>query len=237
MADTGSASAPYAAPSALIAALRRFRERGVPSKITREQLSQIGLAEQETYRVLVALQFLGLVDEDGTTSSLFHSLRAAPTDDYAGVLADILNAAYEKVFQVIDPATANDIQMMDAFRPFTPGSQTGKMVKMFRGLAQEANIIEGEPKIVRRARASASGDAKAGANATRKSKAATPTLATPPEPNKARLDGLSPMMRGFFETLPDQGTPMTPEARQSFATIFKTMLDVDYPPDLKEGTN
>src|SRR5439155_5885572 len=69
--------------------------------------------------------------------------------EYPQVLAEILRAAYAPVFAVADPARDGEIAINDAFRHYEPRAQRPRMVIVFRGLCQEAGLIEGGPPTAR----------------------------------------------------------------------------------------
>src|SRR5579883_1608005 len=137
--------APYAPGPNVLAVIRKSREGRLADPLTVPELARIGIPESNGPRTIQALKFLGLIDEDGHRSRNYERIRVASTQDYPGVLADILRAAYEDVFAVIDPAKATDIELHDAFRGFKPDSQTNRMVLLFTSLCKEAGLMAGGP--------------------------------------------------------------------------------------------
>lgn len=93
-----------------------------------------------------ALRFLGLVDEGGNRLEGFEQLRRANTDEYPGVLAEMVRAAYLPVFTIVDPATDSDTAIADAFRGYEPAAQREKMISIFRGLCVRAGLIPAETR-------------------------------------------------------------------------------------------
>ncbi|MBA2275802.1 MAG: DUF5343 domain-containing protein [Chloroflexi bacterium] len=93
-----------------------------------------------------ALRFLGLVDEGGNRLEGFEQLRRANTDEYPGVLAEVVRAAYLPVFTIVDPATDSDTAIADAFRGYEPAAQREKMISIFRGLCVRAGLIPAETR-------------------------------------------------------------------------------------------
>jgi hypothetical protein len=65
----------------------------------------------------------------------------AKTEEFPGVLAEIVQAAYLPVFTIVSPATDSDTAILDAFRGFEPKNQRDKMISLFRGLCIRAGII------------------------------------------------------------------------------------------------
>ena len=132
--------APYAPPSTMLPVLRHLREQDVPQTLSHEYLRQLGINRQGAYRVMRALHFLGLIDDDRTTTGGLTMLQEASTDEYPEVLSRIVLASYRVLFEVIDPTTASTAALIDAFRLFKPASQASEMATLFRALAQEANL-------------------------------------------------------------------------------------------------
>jgi hypothetical protein len=130
--------APYAPPQAVIGIIHHYKERDVPERISTTNLLQIGVTESLLQRVTAAIRFLGLINEDGTTTDLFRALRYASEDDYHEVLAGVLNAAYKDVLDHIDLGTATERELYNAFIPFSPGGQRGRMITLFVALCREA---------------------------------------------------------------------------------------------------
>lgn len=148
MADAAADNyAPYASYKNVQAVITRYRDRGLPDPLTNAELERIGIPGGMAPRTLRALRFLGLVDEDGNRQEPFERLKRATTDEYPGQLAELVQSAYLPVFQIVDPAQDSDTVLADAFRRFEPSAQREKMIALFRGLAEEAEIIpRGKPK-------------------------------------------------------------------------------------------
>ena len=68
------------------------------------------------------------------------ALAAAPEEQYREFLAGAIRSAYETDFARIDPAQDSQKQIIDAFRPYQPRSQTQRMVMLFLALCREAGI-------------------------------------------------------------------------------------------------
>jgi hypothetical protein len=137
--------APYAPVNNVLTVIRRLRERGLPDPLTLQELERVGIPKGNAPRTLAALRFLGLVDDEGARSQAFDRLGRASTQEYSETLAEIVRAAYQPIFTVVDPAQDNEIALHDAFRHFQPQAQRGRMVTLFLGLCQEAGIIPGGP--------------------------------------------------------------------------------------------
>lgn len=135
--------APYAPAKSVLAAIDRYRERGLPLPLSSGGLEQIGVPGTMAPRTMQALRFLDLIDGDGNKTETFDRLKLANSDEYQGQLAEVLRAAYLPVFSILDPATDGDGAIGDAFRRYEPSAQRTKMITLFRGLCQAAGIIKG----------------------------------------------------------------------------------------------
>lgn len=139
--------APYAPYKNVQSVISRYRDRGLPDPLSASEIERLGISAGMAPRTLRALRFLGLVDEGGHRLEPFERLKRATTDEYPAQLAEIVRGAYLPVFQIVDPAQDSDTAIADAFRRFEPSAQRDKMIALFRGLAEEAEIIpKGKPK-------------------------------------------------------------------------------------------
>lgn len=138
-------TAPYAPLSNVLVVIRRLRERGLPETLTPQELARIGVPDGNAARTLQALRLLGLADEEGRRSPRFDRLGRATSTEYPDVLAEIIKDAYAPVLTIIDPATAGEHEIHDAFRSFEPRAQRGRMVSLFIGLCREAALRPGGP--------------------------------------------------------------------------------------------
>ncbi|MBI2867451.1 MAG: DUF5343 domain-containing protein [Chloroflexi bacterium] len=137
----GENFAAYAPAKAVLDVIKRYRERGLPEPLTLDALEQIGVSNTMTSPCLKALRFLGLIDEGGNRTEVFERLRRASTEEYPQTLAEIVRNAYLPVFSIVDPAQDGDIAIADAFRRYDPANQRNKMIRLFLGLCEEAQII------------------------------------------------------------------------------------------------
>lgn len=143
--ETDRTVAPYAPINHVLNVIRRFRERGLPNPLTLQELERVGVPPSNAPRTLAALRFVGLINDEGERTSEFERIGRASTEEYPGVLDEIVKAAYAPVFTVVDPAENSDIEIQDAFRHYQPQTQRGRMVSLFLGLCREAGIVPGGP--------------------------------------------------------------------------------------------
>lgn len=133
--------APYGPPATTLMIIRHFRQRDVPAKLTLTQLTQLGVGDGLLNRIWSSLRFLRLIEEDGTTTDVFRSLRQANDEQYEEVFRGIIEAAYSDIFDVVgNVGTATDAQLRNAFHPYSPGGQHNRMITFFLGMCREAGI-------------------------------------------------------------------------------------------------
>jgi len=144
MATKDRTIAPYAPIRNVLDVLHRLRDRGVPNPLTPESVQSIGVPDGNAHRTVQAFKLLGIVDDGGAPTELATRLRQATTDEYPAVLAEIVRGAYQKVFELVDPAQDTDIAIADAFRRFEPAGQRFRMVPLFMGLCAEAGLVPPE---------------------------------------------------------------------------------------------
>lgn len=144
MTETTTQHAPYAPANAVLDVIRRSRDRGLPEPVSLATLEQIGVSSGNAPRTLQALKFLDLLDNEGRHTDSFKRLSRATTEEYPNTLAEIIRAAYNSIFQIVDPAQDELTSIDDAFRGYTPPSQRDRMVKLFMGLSHEAGLVSEE---------------------------------------------------------------------------------------------
>jgi hypothetical protein len=217
--------APYGPPSAVLEVVTRYRSRGLTLPITNEVLTRIGVSESLTARTMQALTTLDLVDEQGAPTPTLESLRLAPEDQYQKRLAEWLNGAYADILTIIDPATATDTQVRDAFRGYNPVGQQDRMVTLFLGLYAAAGI---RPE-----------------KAAKPSMPRPPSIKVPPRKLTMRKDlptqqrqytnpppqqrELPPALAGLMASLPLPDGGWTKETRDKFVSLFAITLDFCIP--------
>lgn len=145
MARIGKDYKPYAPIGNVLSVIHRLRESGLPDELSINSIVRIGISEGNASRTVAALQYLGLIDEDGRRTKLMDALERSSSEEYPNVLAEILRQAYSDIFQIINPETDKEFQIIDSFRSFNPSKQRKRMVSLFIGLCQEAGLMEGEP--------------------------------------------------------------------------------------------
>lgn len=221
MAVTPEKPGPYAPGATVLQVIERHRSRGLPSPITAEVLGRAGVSDSLQPRVLQALQTLDLIGEGGEITPTFEGIQRAPEDQYKARLLEWLNAAYADVLRFIDPATATETQVRDAFRSYNPVGQQPRMVSLFFALYAAAGArpekAPGQPR----------------APAARVARPAKPFVRGPiyktsMKAAPAAASGLPAPLTALLADLPAQGGRWTQQRRDKFLGMFESMLDYYY---------
>lgn len=238
--------APYAPLATVVGLIRRRRERGLPEVLNAEKLPQLSVPESTVSRTLQALRFLNLVDEEGRQTPVFSRLALTKENEYPGILAEIIRAAYHDIFAIIgNPNDTNDIEINDAFRAYQPESQRNRMIILFRGLCQEAGLLAGGPPETRTrvntasANKSSSSHANGAKNGTKKSvpkvepayqqEAHQPAISfTPPFDTNYPLatNSDSVLLRGVLNQLPLDTRKWTQAHRDKWLNAITANVDL-----------
>jgi uncharacterized protein DUF5343 len=235
MAVTQDQPAPYATAGSITSLIERYRERGLTTPITADVLARAGVSDSLIPRTLQALEALDLIDEEGRPTPTFEGLRLATQGDYQQRLREWLNGAYADVLKFIDPATADETAVRDAFRTYNPVGQQPRMVSLFTGLYSAAGVgpeknAQPRPKSIPtspRRRIPAGWERTVGLK--------TPPAKTPFSV-KHTSTGLPEPLAGLLSRLPQEGDGWTQFRRDKFMTTFGTVLDFCFP-IVEEGAN
>lgn len=146
MAALQDGRAPYASTGSIQKVIEKHRQMSLPT-VNPQRLQQIGITESLVPRTLYALEALGFYDESGNITPEFDALRKVPEHDFKPRLAALLREAYAPILEVLDPATATQTDVENAFRGFEPTGQIPRMVQLFMGLMAYAEVM---PEVKRR---------------------------------------------------------------------------------------
>jgi hypothetical protein len=133
---------PYAPAKPVLDVIQRFRERGLPEVLSRQELHRLGAAEGNSDRIHKTFQFLDLIDQGGKRTPTFDRLGKASSSEYQSVFAEVVRAAYAPILAIVDPKSDTDIAINDAFRHYEPAGQRKQMVVLFLALCREAGLAE-----------------------------------------------------------------------------------------------
>jgi hypothetical protein len=134
--------APYTAPSAVTTVIDRSRQGTLPTPIDASVLTRIGVPESLAPRTVGSLRLLELIDEDGQPTPTLQEFRRLARDEFKPAVETWLRDVYSEVFEIIgDAATAEYQRVEDAFRHYTPDGQRPRMVTLFVGLLEFAEML------------------------------------------------------------------------------------------------
>jgi hypothetical protein len=226
MPVTADKPAPYTSPSAVIDIIQRHRSKGLPQPVNSEVLSRGGISESLIPRTLQTLQSLDLIDDQGKITQVFEGIRLAPEAEYQKRMAEWLNSAYADVLQYIDPATASEVEVRDAFRSYSPTGQQSRMVTLFIGLYAAAGI--GAPKQAGKA----SSVPRSSTTPQRRKTFVKPAVKKTTDHGSVSFTSSSsfpPALEGLLKSLPTNGQGWTQEQRDKFFETFGAVLDFCIP--------
>lgn len=225
MPITADRPAPYAPASAIIDLIDRHRNRGLPTPVTAEVLARAGISDSLIPRTLQALQTLDLIGEDGSPTEILESIRLAPEAQYKDRLIEWLQSAYADALVFVDPATATDTDVRDAFRSYRPVGQQPRMVTLFLGLFAAAGLGPEKPqrqqapkKVVKANRITARSLAR-----PQSLDVANTVQSVAPQPS------IPAPIAGMLSSLPKPGEAWTREERDRFVSTLGTVLDFCFP--------
>jgi hypothetical protein len=222
---------PYAAPSNVIDILKRLRSRNLPDRIDADYLRAAGVPDGSIYRVVFALKFLGLVEDDMPTSDL-RSIATSTDEEYRGILERLVRTAYRDVFEVVDPAEDGADKIANLFRRYVPASQRDRMVVFFLGMCREAGIPTLDAP-----RQRTSGVAPGERSVASRTRSKSHPLASAPTSSKQpanQMVGLHPALEMLVRSLPQIGTPMSSVKRKQWIEMATAALAFIYPEAVEE---
>lgn len=225
MPVTADKPAPYAPAPSILSILDRNRNKGLPSTVDFEFLTRAGVPGSLAPRTIQSLQTLDLIGEDGKPTDVMEGLRLAPEAEYKDRMADWLRRAYSDALNFVDPETATEAQLRDAFRTYRPVGQQGRMVSLFQGLFAAAGMGPD------RQRAAPRRVASSGSVIKRPVPAKTTVFPQDSKRHNSPPSGssLPAALSGLLASLPADGVSWTQERRDKFMNAFSVILDYCYP--------
>jgi hypothetical protein len=220
MPVTADKPAPYTAASPVLDLINRHRSKGLPEPVNAEVLGRAGIPESLVARTLQSLQTLDLIDESGKITEVFEGLRLAPESEFKKRLEEWLNAAYADVIKFVDPATATESQIRDAFRTYKPIGQQSRMVILFTMLYAAAGIGTAKPAAPKATTVNRSSVARKPVAKTETKKTSNAT---------EFFTGMPPALDGLLKSLPLDGKGWTQEQRDKFVATFPVIVDFCFP--------
>lgn len=236
MPVTTESPGPYAPASAIIGLIERHRNKGLPSPVDGEVLGRAGISESLIQRTLQAMQILDLLDDDKRPTETLEALRKAAEPDYKNRIIEWLNVAYADALAFIEPSTAEETDIRDAFRSYKPVGQQDRMVTLFVGLYTYAGARS--ERAARQIAVRKGSPAKPATAARVTRQAGNPSSPLPGAASSISplgVNALPPALAGLLASLPPQGEGWTSDRRDAFVKTFNAVLDFCYPTVLSEG--
>jgi hypothetical protein len=253
MPVTQNAPAPYAPSTAILSLIERHRQRGLPSPVDSDVLTRAGISESLIPRTLYALQVLDLIDNQGKPTEVIERLRLAPEGEFKTRMGEWLNSSYADALKFIDPATADETKIRDAFRSYNPVGQRDRMVTLFTGLFEAAGVMP------ERKRQRSKTSPKNGETVRRPRTAPPSPTTTVPEPSekvvvnstlthadpekttaRKHSEKHHPLIEGLLATLPPEGDVWATKNREKWLTLAESVFALIYKdgesePGIKSG--
>ena len=153
----------------------------------------------------------------------------APEAEYKKRLADWLTDAYCDALLFVDPATATETDVRDAFRKYIPTGQQARMVSLFMGLFTAAGVMPERERKVAPERLAAW---KWLARPTRRYGGVLKSKNRRMEGagmERHRNGGLPPALAGMVASLAAEGSEWSVERRDEFVRAFRGLMDFCFP--------
>jgi len=160
------ASHPYISGPGNIAQMIAFLRKNFPATVTSETVKKFGLASNNESYVINALQFLGIIDEEGRRTTEGHDTLVLPDDKFPGAFEGLVKKAYSDLFELRgeDMWSMTKSELTGYFRTTDKtseviGGRQAGVFQVFRSLAGHDSVDDkAAPKSSMKAR---SGRAKA----------------------------------------------------------------------------
>ena len=136
------ASHPYISGPGNIAQMIAYLRKNFPATVTSDTVKKFGLAPQNESYIINALQFIGIIDQEGKRTEQGHEIFVLGQDDFPKAFEGLLKSAYSDLFETRgeDAWTMTKAQLTGYFRATDKtseiiGSRQASVFIMFRALA------------------------------------------------------------------------------------------------------
>jgi hypothetical protein len=126
---------PYARLTGVTQFMNFVREPGwKPDVVNVDLLKTLDIAKGKESEAVYTLKFLGVIDDDGTPTDQFDSLK----QDYTGTMKQLVLEKYKEVFKLIPPTMVNQSRLV---KFFSPSVETAEYrAKLFAWFCEQAGI-------------------------------------------------------------------------------------------------
>jgi hypothetical protein len=136
------ASHPYISGAGNIAQMIAYLRKNFPATVTSETVKKFGLAPQNESYIINALQFIGIIDQEGKRTEPGHQVFLLGDDEFPKAFEGLIRSAYSDLFDTRgeDAWTMTKPQLTGYFRATDKtseiiGSRQAGVFMMFRSLA------------------------------------------------------------------------------------------------------
>ena len=155
------ASHPYISGPGNIAQMIAYLRKNFPATVTSETVKKFGLASNNESYVINALQFLGLIDEEGKRTTKGHDVLVMSDDKFPKAFEAMVMEAYSDLFDLRGPDawSMTKSELTGYFRTTDKtseviGSRQASVFQVFRSLAgHETPEEKSAPKALSKSRA------------------------------------------------------------------------------------
>ena len=136
------ASHPYISGPGNVAQMIAYLRKNFPTTVTSETVKKFGLASNNESYVINALQFVGVIDEEGKRTTKGHDTLVLPDDAFPKAFEEMVKVAYADLFDLRgeDAWTMTKGELTGYFRTTDKtseviGGRQASVFQMFRSLA------------------------------------------------------------------------------------------------------
>jgi hypothetical protein len=135
--------APYVPVATLHSFLERIRWVTTPKKVDKKLLDEYGIPEPNKSALLSALKFLGLIEDNGTPTSLFRKLQSSG-DEFRSNLEEVVRKSYADLFVRFDVLKGDREKICNYFATNYSPATAKKATILFIDLCKEVGVLAGE---------------------------------------------------------------------------------------------
>lgn len=149
------ASHPYISGPGNITQMIGFLRKNFPSTVTSETVKKLQLASNNESYVINALQFLGVIDEEGKRTEQGHKVFLLSNGEFEKEFQELLRVAYADLFDVRgeDAWTMSKTDLTGYFRTTDKtseviGGRQAAVFQAFRGLAGHDQVLPTKARVM-----------------------------------------------------------------------------------------